>query len=180
MKKHTNTRKLVTLGLFAAISVILVLIIHVPVFPVVPFLEYDPADVPILIATLMYGPCAGLIVTVVVSVLQGLTVSVGSGVIGIIKHILATGSYVIFGGIIYKKVQTKKGLTVAIAFGALTSTLFMILWNMWFTPLFMHAPTEVVMGMMIPFIIPFNLIKTFGNGIIAALIFAVLKKQKYE
>ncbi len=172
----TNTKKMVVMAMLSAVSVILVMLIRVPWFGA-GFLEYDPADVPILIATLMYGPCAGLTVTFVVSVIQGLTVSSGSGIIGIIMHILATGSYVFFTGNIYKRVKNTKGLIVSLCFGALVSTLFMLLWNVWFTPLFMKVPTEMVVKMLVPTIIPFNLVKTFGNGMLAAVIYSVLKKS---
>ena len=43
------------MGMMAAISIILVYLIHFPIFPAASFLEYDPADVPILILTI--DPC---------------------------------------------------------------------------------------------------------------------------
>lgn len=170
-----NTKKMVTLAMLSALSVILVMLIRIP-WPGAPFLEYDPADVPILITTLMYGPLSGLIVTVVVSLVQGLTVSAGSGIIGIIMHILATGFYVVFSGFIYKKSKNPRGLTIALTFGALVATLIMLLWNVWFTPLFLGTPTEAVLKMLIPVILPFNLIKTVLNGALAGGLYSVLSK----
>ncbi|MFQ9412551.1 MAG: hypothetical protein ACLR1T_18100 [Evtepia gabavorous] len=38
---------------------LLVYVIHFPIFPAASFLEYDPADIPILIGTFAYGPLAG-------------------------------------------------------------------------------------------------------------------------
>ena len=170
-----NTKKMVTLAMLSAMSVVLVMLIRVP-WPGAPFLEYDPADVPILITTLMYGPAAGLIVTIVVSVIQGLTVSASSGIIGIIMHILATGFYVSFSGAIYKKTKNTKGLIIAIAFGALVSTLIMLLWNVWFTPIFMGTPTEAVIKMLVPVILPFNLTKTVLNGAFSVILFTMISK----
>ena len=72
-------------------------------FPAAAFLEYDPADIPILIGTFAYGPIAGFILTIVVSLIQGSTVSAGSGVIGIVMHIVATGSCTLICGTIYQK-----------------------------------------------------------------------------
>ena len=174
-----DTKKMVTLAMLSAVSVILVMLIRIP-WPGVPFLEYDPADVPILISTFIYGPVAGLIVTFVVSVLQGVTVSASSQIIGIIMHILATGAYVIVAGVVNKKATEKTKVTAAVVIGALVSTLTMILWNLWFTPIFMGAPREVVLSLMLPAIIPFNLIKTFGNGIVAALVYSVLKRTVFN
>ena len=78
-----RTRKLPTMAMLAAISIVLVALIHFPIIPGATFLEYDPADVSILVGTFLFGPWAGLALTAVVSVIQGLTVSAGSGVIGI-------------------------------------------------------------------------------------------------
>ena len=171
----TNTKKMVTLSMLSAISVILVFLIRIP-FPGAPFLEYDPADVSIIIATLIYGPLSGLMVTVAVSVLQGITVSAGSGgLIGIIMHIFSTGMFVVATGFLRKNLG-EKYIIVAVMLGALAMTLTMILWNLIFTPLFMNQPFEVVKGMIIPVILPFNLIKSFLNGFISLLVYSVIKR----
>ena len=70
---------MVKMGVMVAISVAMVYLVHFPIFPAVPFLEYDPADISILIGTFAFGPEAGLVLTVVTAVVQGLTVSAGSG-----------------------------------------------------------------------------------------------------
>ena len=46
------------LGMLTALSVVLTWLIHFPIFPGAPFLEYDPADIPILIGTFTFGPLA--------------------------------------------------------------------------------------------------------------------------
>ena len=47
-----QTLRLVKMGSLVAVSIVLVYLIHFPLFPAVAFLEYDPADIPILIGTL--------------------------------------------------------------------------------------------------------------------------------
>ncbi|MBQ3615582.1 MAG: hypothetical protein II993_06285 [Anaerotignum sp.] len=47
----------------------------------------------------------------------------------------------------------------------------MIVMNMIFTPLFMGAPLEVVMSMMIPAIIPFNALKAGINCVITFFLY---------
>ena len=44
-----KTVKMVKMGVMVAISVAMVYLVHFPIFPAVPFLEYDPADISILI-----------------------------------------------------------------------------------------------------------------------------------
>lgn len=91
---NRQIRNIAVAGIFSALSIVLVLLIHFPIFPAVSFLEYDPADITIYLMTAVLGPWYGLGMTVVVSVIQGLTVSSGSGWVGVFMHIAATGSFV--------------------------------------------------------------------------------------
>lgn len=168
MKK---TKQLTTLGILGALSVLLVTLIHFPIFPAAAFLEYDPADIPIFIAAFMFGPASGLALTAAVAVVQGLTVSSSSGIIGIIMHILSTGSFVLVAGNIYSRVRTKKGAVIALTAGVLTMTVVMSIWNIIFTPIFMNAPRSAVMGLLLPAIIPFNLIKAGVNSLVTMIIY---------
>ena len=71
--QKTNSAKIAKMAMLVAISIVLVMVIHLPIFPAVAFLEYDPADIPILVGAFAFGPVAGLILTVVTSLIQGLT-----------------------------------------------------------------------------------------------------------
>jgi riboflavin transporter FmnP len=170
-ERTRNTAKLAKMAMLVAISIVLVMIIHFPIFPMVAFLEYDPADIPIMICAFAYGPAAGFILTAVVSFIQGMTVSAQSGIIGIIMHIFATGCCVLVAGNIYKRNKSKKTAIFALICGAIAQTLAMVVMNMIFTPLFMGAPLEVVMSMMIPAIIPFNALKAGINGAITFFLY---------
>jgi riboflavin transporter FmnP len=172
MNVSEKSRRLAILAMLTGLSIILVTAIHFPLFPAAPFLEYDPADIPIFIGTFLLGPGAGLLLTVAVSVIQGVTVSAQSGVIGIVMHILATGSFVLVAGNLYRRFHTRTGALVALCCGVVTMTLVMALCNLVLTPLFMNAPREVVMSMLLPVIIPFNLAKA---GINAAITYVVYK-----
>jgi len=171
MNTSINTRKLTTMALMAALSVVLVFLIHFPIFPQAPFLEYDPADIPILIVTFSCGPLAGLAVTVVAALVQGFTVSAQSGVYGIIMHIISTGSYVLTAGLIYRAMHSQIGAGIAVVCGVIISAAFMIGANLIITPIFMGAPVEVIKGMLLPVIIPFNLIKSGTNGALTMMLY---------
>ena len=173
---NVKTKTLTQLGVLAAMSVLLVYLIHFPIFPAAPFLEYDPADVPILIGTFMFGPLGGMVLTAVVSVLQGVTVSSASGIIGIMMHFFATGSFVLVAGNIYKRKRTRGGAVIALILGALTMTMTRVIWNLVFTPLFMGTPIEAVKAMLVPVIIPFNLIKTISNAMITFVVYKSVSK----
>ena len=170
-KPRSNTKRLVMMAVLAALSIVFVAIIHFPIFPAAPFLEYDPADIPVLIGAFAFGPLAGICITLVASIIQGLTVSAGSGLYGIIMHIIATGVYVLVAANIYKHKKTKKGAALALVIGVICAVAVMAGANMIITPLFMGVPASAVQQMLLPVIIPFNLIKLGVNGIITFLVY---------
>ena len=135
----TNVNKIVRLTMLSALSVLFMLLIRFPIIPTAPFLEFEPGDVPALIATFFYGPGAGFMVTLVVSLIQAFTVSAGSGWIGALMHLIATGSMVIVAGYIYKKIHTFKGAIIALVAGSISMTLIMIPLNLIFTTKFMNV-----------------------------------------
>lgn len=183
-----KTRTLTSMAILTALSVVLVAIIHFPIFPPVAFLEYDPADIPILICGFAFGPAAGLIVAAIASLIQGVTVSAASGVYGIIMHVIATGTYVTVSSVMYKHKKTKKEAILSILVGALAMAVVMFGANLVITPYFMmnavnRETVGAVMGLM-PFIIAFNLLKAGINGAVTFLVYKkvspLLKKKSAE
>lgn len=165
-----TTLKVVKMGVLVAISVALVYFIHFPIFPAVAFLEYDPADISILIGTFVFGPVVGVLLTVVTSVIQGLTVSAASGFYGILMHIIATSTLALVAGSVYQKNKTKKQAIIGLILGMLAMGVVMIGANLIITPLFMGVPRNVVWELM-PFIVGFNLMKAGINGIVTFLVY---------
>ena len=139
-----------------ALSVVLVLVVHIP-YPPAPFLEYDPADIPILIATFIYGPWYGVLVTLVASLIQGVTVSSVSGIIGIVMHFVATSA-------------------VCLVAGTLVKTVVMVGCNYVLTPIFMGAPREQVVAMLLPIIVPFNLLKSGINSLVTFFVYKPISR----
>ncbi len=171
-----TTKKLALGAMLIAISVLLVLAIHFPIFPAAAFLEYDPADIPILIGTFIYGPVMGLILTVAASVIQGLTVSAKSGLYGILMHIIATGTFVIVAGCIYSTGKSKKRAAIALVCATVASVIIMAIANLVITPLFMGVPRSAVMSMLLPIIVPFNAIKFGINSVITFAVYKPVSK----
>ena len=176
-ERSARIKKLAVMAMLVALSIVLVWLIHFPIFAVVPFLEYDPADIPILIGTFAYGPLAGIALTVVASLIQGFTVSAQSGVMGIAMHIFATSTLVLAAGCIYKFRHTRRGAVLA---GA------MLVFNHFLTPLFITpdladsaavaANRAYVDTLLFPAIAPFNLIKAGANSIVTFLVYKVVSR----
>ena len=167
-----NVKKLVRVSLLCAISVILVYIIHFPLIPTATFLEYDPADISIILTGLFYGTGWGIIATIAVSVIQGITVSSGSGWIGIVMHIISTGTFVLVTSLIYRK--TAK-LIPSLVTGVISMVLIMIPLNLIFTGIFMGTGVQTVVKMLIPAIIPFNILKAGINATVAGILYKRIK-----
>lgn len=169
MKNKLTTAQLAKLAMMVVLSCVLVLLIRIP-FPPAPFLEYDPADIPIYITTFAFGPIAGLLVTLIVSLIQAFMLG-GSGVYGFLMHMLATGLFVIVAGCLYRHKKTKKEAVIALVAGVLVTVAAMVVFNYFVTPAFMSVPTKVVVGMLIPVIIPFNILKAGLNAIVTFLVY---------
>ena len=184
--RSARIKKLAVMAMLVALSIVLVSLVHFPIFAPVAFLEYDPADIPILIGTFAYGPLAGVALTVAVSVIQGLTVSAQSGVMGIAMHIFATTTLVLVAGIIYRVRHTRRGAVLALICGTLAMTGAMLVFNHFLTPYFLAggigdgaavaANRELVDTLLFPFILPFNLIKAGANSAVTFLVYKTVSR----
>jgi len=175
MKQRTYIDRMVKLGMLTALSIILVTLIHFPIIPSLPYLEYDMADVPILIGTFLYGPWWGLALTAVVSVLQWLLVSPQSLWVGAVMHFFATGSFVVAAGLIYQHNKSRTAALFGLALGSILQTLMMIPMNLIFTVYFFGYPRDVVVAAL-PLTSLFNIIKTVANSIITFLLYKRVAK----
>ncbi len=169
MNTSKKTSLIAKMAIMAAISCVLVLLIRIP-FPPAPFLVYDPADVPIYISTFAFGPISGMLITITVSFIQAFFL-MGDSWYGFIMHIASTGTYVIIAGLIYSRNKNKKTAILALCVGMIATTAAMCVANYFVTPAFLGTPREAVVEMLIPIIIPFNMIKGTINGVITYILY---------
>ncbi len=159
------------MAMLTALSVVLVT--AVPKFPLVsgaPFLEYDSADIPILIGAIMLGPIPGIVILLAACAIQALTVSASSGIIGFFMHFIASSALVLLASLIYRKKKTIKSLIIGLVLGTLAMTVVMIPLNLVLTGVFMGAGIEAVVDLL-PAIILFNLLKAGINSVITFAVF---------
>lgn len=172
--KDQRVNTLVKMGLMAALSIVLALLVRFPLF--VPFLEYDAADIPILIVAFAYGPLHGVALTFVVSVIQGITVSAGSGWIGIVMHFVSTSAFCLIAGFIYRYNRKFAGAVWGLVAGAIASALIMCGLNLVFMPMFLNTSLDEVKGMILPVILPFNLVKAGINSAVTLVLYKHVKR----
>ena len=168
-----NIKKLSFSAVICALAVVAVLAVHFPIFAVAaPFLEYDPGDIFVLVAGLLLGPWWGLGITLVASLVQGVTVSAASGLYGILMHIISTGTLVLVATFVKRLFNSRLSSELSVACGA---TAVMLGANMVITPAFMGVSVEAVRDMLLPVILPFNLIKLAANGILACALYRAVR-----
>ncbi|NLY71681.1 MAG: ECF transporter S component [Clostridiales bacterium] len=174
MNRTEGTAKLTKMAMLGAISLVLVLLVRIP-FPPAPFLVYDPADVPIIISGFAFGPLAGIIITFVVSFIQAFALG-GDGIIGFFMHMVSTGIFVIVAGLYYKRGKTRKRAVIALVLGVIVMCASMIGWNLLITPIYMGVPREAVLAMILPIILPFNILKGVINALITFIIYKPISR----
>lgn len=174
-KSRKSILKMVQMAMLIAISLVLMMLIRFPIFPSAAFLQYDMADVPVLIGTMLFGPLSGLLILVIEAFLQAFLLA-GDGWVGFLMHVMAQGVLVLVAGLFYKKWNNTRGLIVGLILGSLGATLMMVPLNYIFTVHFYGVPLEALNDLMLPAVIPFNLIKMGGNSLISAIVFIPLNR----
>ncbi len=94
-----STKQMVVISLFAALSYVLQLV-HLP-YKHLGFLEFEFSDIPAIIATLQYGPMAGLVIELIKNLIKALTASTTAWV-GEITNFFISAAYLLPIGILYK------------------------------------------------------------------------------
>jgi len=162
-----KTKKLTTAAMFCAIAYLMVVIGRIPV---VLFLKYDPKDVVIALGGLIWGPLTSCAVSVVVSLVEMVTIS-DTGIIGCIMNIVSTCSFACTASFIYKKKRTLSGAVIGLLAGCTVQVSVMLLWNYLITPIYMGYPREAVAALLLPAFLPFNLLKAGLNASFTFLLY---------
>lgn len=155
---QSRTRRLTVIAMLCALAYAVMVVGRIPVLTVPPYLKYDPKDVIIAISGFLFGPLAGVVVIVIVSFFEMITVS-ETAWIGFIMNVVSSCAFVCPAAVIYKKVHSLKGAVIGLITGWIGMTIVMLLYNYFLTPIFLGIPRAAVAGMLAPVFLPFNLLK---------------------
>ena len=160
-KPNDRLKALLCMAMLTALAVAADIFLRIP--GIGGFLTYEPKDVILTIGAFIFGPIAGLIMSLIVCLIEMVTVST-TGPIGLLMNFLASGVFVGVSAVIYWRKKTISRAIVGLIVGSLSMTVIMLLWNYIMTPIFMGVPREAVLEMFIPLLIPFNLLKAALNS----------------
>lgn len=175
-KFKNKAAKITVSGVLAAMGVVLALL-RFPIFPAVPFYEMEFSDFPVLISAFLSGPVYGLGTLFVICLIQALTVSAGSGIIGFVMHFVASGCMVLAVYFVRTAIKNNRGIAVSSLVGAGVMTLIMIPMNIWLTTVFMNLPPKEFLSLYLVYCIIFNLIKSISNITVFYMVFPLVNKQ---
>lgn len=154
---NMTTKKITTLGMLCALAVIVNLLIHFPLIPSVEFLSYDAKDVIIVIGGFIYGPGSAFIMSVITSLLE--IMYRGGNLLDVLMNVISTCTFACVAAWIYKRDHTREGAFIGLGAGIVCCVLSMLLWNYIVTPIYFGMPREAVVSILVPGILPFNLLK---------------------
>ena len=166
-KSESRIRTVVAVGVFCALAYVACVLFHFRA----SFLTFDLKDAVMTVGAMLFGPLYGLAMTLVVALLEMLTVST-TGFYGFIMNVLASASFVCVASLIYMHWRTMTGALVGTACGIFSMTAVMMAANLIITPFYMGVTAADVAGMIPTLLLPFNLTKAVFN---ASLVFILYK-----
>ena len=172
-KNTVNRTKTLTLMAMLVAMAYVAMLITRPLPKVSGFLSYDLKDVVIAIAGFQLGAMPALAITLVVSLIEMVTVST-TGPIGLLMNLLSTAAFVLPPAFLYRRKHSMAGAAMGLVLGTLLMTAIMLAWNYIVTPMYMGVPRNVVAGMLLPTFLPFNLVKGGLNAGLTMLLYKPL------
>ena len=170
--KRINVRTIACTGMLCAIAYAVMFLSKTIFGPltVAGFLTFDLKDVVIAIGGFLFGPLSAFVVSVVVSLIEMVTVS-GTGPVGLLMNVLSTVAFVCPAAFLYRRRHQVSGAVAGLVLGGLLMTGTMLLWNYLITPLYQGVEREIITGMLVPVFLPFNLIKAAMNGALTMVLY---------
>jgi riboflavin transporter FmnP len=165
-----KSKKITSLSILVALSIVAGYFIHFPLLPLAPFLLYDPGNVFLLIGSFKLGPKMGILMSLITAILFALITGQG-GPYGALMNFLATGTFVFVSSQIYFLYHSKKGAILGLILGTLAMTLIMVPANLIITPLYLGVNRNIVVNLLIPAILPFNLLKGMISGVLTFILY---------
>ncbi len=162
-----STKQLVTMALMCAIAIILSFI-EFPIMPAASFLKLDIALVPSAVVGFAYGAGPGALVGIVSAVAHG---AITGNWVGCLMNIIVACAFVIPASAIYKRNRTFKGAVIGLVVSTACIVVAAIVANLVVDPLFYGMPFDAVAALVVPAILPFNIIKGVVVSILTALVY---------
>ncbi len=169
-KTQDNIKKMVGIGVFSALAFAVVAICQL-IPKVSGFLSIELKDSVIAIASFIYGPLAAPIIAFIVSFLEFITFS-STGPWGLLMNFVSSATFSGVASVIYRYKRSLNSAIIGFSVSVVTTTVVMLVLNPFIVPMFSPYVTfDMVVGMILPILLPFNFAKALLNGAVAMLLY---------
>ena len=158
--------RMVMVALFAALAYSAMFLFRIKV----SFLTFDIKDCIIVIGGLLFGPVAAVVISVVVAVLEFITVS-DTGVYGLLMNFVSSAAFACVAALIYRIRRDLLGAVIGLVSAVFSVTAVMLLMNLLVTPLFTGWEIAAVAEILPTLILPFNLTKATMNAALVLILY---------
>lgn len=192
-EKVFSTRKMAVIGMFSALSAVLMLF-EIPLFFAPPFYKLDFSELPILVGTFAFGPAAGVMMEFIKILLKLVMKGTSTAFVGELANFAVGCSLILPASVIYSFKKNKKTAIVACVIGTLVITVFGTAFNaVYLLPAFaklFHMPVDALIAMgteanslvkegsIVSFVVacvaPLNLIKGTAVSVVTLLVYKPL------
>ena len=161
-----STKRIAMYALFVALAMV-TSFIEFPLMPGVQWLKYDPSGIVCLVAGFAFGPSAAVIVSVL-----GFLPHLFTNPWGTLMAVLVALCLSVPAALVYRGKRTRSRALAGVLVGAVCALAAAIVGNLLITPIYAHMTIAQVAAMIVPVLLPFNLIKF---AIHAVVTFAIYK-----
>ena len=149
-------------------------------------MTFDIKDTVVCLAAMIFGPISGVAISLLVALIEMVSVS-GTGPWGFLMNFVSTAVFAAAASCVYmyipKLKKTMKGAISGLLLSVLTTTVTMMLLNLFVTPVYLGVPQSAVVEMLVPVLLPFNFLKALVNASFVLVLYKpikeVLKKAKF-
>ena len=141
-------------------------LIELPIFPAAPWLKYDPSGIVCLVAGFAFGPYAAAIVSIL-----GFLPHVFTSPWGALMGMLVALAISVPASLVYRRKRTRRGAMTGMALGMVIALVVALISNLLVTPLYAHMTVAQVAAMIVPILLPFNLLKFAIHAVVTFLIY---------
>ena len=165
--RKLDVKKLVGISMFAALAYIATFVFRINVM----FLTFDVKDAVITISSFIYGPIAALVSSLLVALLELITIS-GTGVYGFIMNFASSAAFSVTASLIYKHKRDFLGAIISIYTASFVLVAVMMVLNVLVTPYYMTGGNvEAVVALIPKLLLPFNTAKALMNSAVVMLLY---------
>lgn len=165
-KQRDAIRYMVFLALFSALAYALTFFFSIRV----GFLTFDLKDTLITIASFLFGPLAGVVISLLVATLELVTIS-GTELYGFIMNFASSATFSVVASLVYRRRKTLNNALISMLCAVLSLVGVMMVLNLFVTPIYMVTDRAEVAAMIPTLLFPFNLAKGLVNAAFSLLLY---------